>query len=47
MVTDNVIELINACDTIDALEGVYELHIGEWTNEHTAAAAERKALLKA
>ena len=47
VVIDNVIQLINACDTVDALEGVYELHIGEWTNEHTAAAAERKALLKA
>ena len=42
---DAIIELINACDTIDALEGVYELHIGEWKNEHTAAAAERKAQL--
>jgi hypothetical protein len=47
VVIDNVIALINACDTVDALEGVYELHIGEWKNEHTAAAAERKALLKA
>jgi hypothetical protein len=44
---DAIIELINACDTIDALEGVYELHIGEWKNEHTAAAAERKAQLTA
>jgi 1,4-alpha-glucan branching enzyme len=26
---------------------VYELHIGEWKNEHTAAAAERKAQLTA
>ena len=43
--TDSITELINACDTVDALEGVYELHIGEWTNEHTAAAAQRKAQL--
>jgi hypothetical protein len=42
---DPIIELINACDTVDALEGVYELHIGEWTNEHTAAASERKLQL--
>ena len=45
--SDSIIAMINACDTVDALEGVYELHIGEWTNEHTAAAAERKALLNA
>jgi 1,4-alpha-glucan branching enzyme len=43
--SDTIIVMINACDTIDALEGVYELHIGEWKNEHTAAAAERKAQL--
>lgn len=37
-----IVELINACDYVEALEAVYELHIAEWTNELTAAAAQRK-----
>ena len=45
--SNTILEQINASDTIETLEGVYQLHVGEWTNELTAAAAERKALLKA
>jgi hypothetical protein len=39
---DPIIELINACDTIDALDGVYERYNLQWTHAHTAAAIERK-----
>ena len=42
---DLIIDMIHACDTIDALEGVFQNHSATWTNEHTAAAAERKAQL--
>jgi hypothetical protein len=44
---NHIIELINACDYIEALEAVYELHIAEWNNELTACAAERKRQLSA
>ena len=43
--TDVILEQIESSDSVDQLEGVYALHMGEWTDYHTAAAAARKAKL--
>jgi len=42
---DLIIDLIHACDTIDALEYLFAEHETTWKHEYTAAAAERKAQL--
>lgn len=39
---DPILILIDACDSVDQLEGVYQLHMAEWSSVHTNAAAMRK-----
>ncbi len=42
---DPILAMIAACDDVEALNGVYALHLAEWTDRYTAAAAERKAAI--